>query len=203
MNRFTEEDIRSTQRVIMDNTICEAALLLKTVTELAFKEINEYQEKIESSSTVSSTSSPELPTPLHCDEARYFESKCQDMPRLRTVSECSPFLNATKFSDFEPGPLHPPPLLLSCSNQQNIQPIFTTVKQSSNSSISKPSTLITNLNQNLPPIKHLILFPARKTLSEKKAKGNYVGMHTPHKLKGVLQHKFNWKKFPEVWILMI
>jgi hypothetical protein len=186
----------------MDNTICEAAFLLRTMTEMAFKEMNENKDSVERASSIPSNSSQDLLISSHCDECQHSVTKSPEGPRIRTVSICSPTFGAKSLLDFEPTPLLPPPMLLCSSNQQNIQPIYSTGRVCSQASFCGPSILGKSLDQDYSSLKRVALAPFRKVRSGTKLKSKYVGMHTTSKLRGVLRHKFNWKKFPEVRLLI-
>lgn len=198
-----------TRRFSAEVSLEEAASLLQQVAHLASAEVshdldndNDTIERstrrcLFSNSFSFPETSPEQDSPHLCSA------------RMRTVSISShsvdissPLCTSTLLAAV-PAPLSPPPLTLFSPSRTAtcIGPLRHPLLRA----ISPPPTApkrplrhpkICNLGPTLRHVHHAVSSSELVTPLTKKQK--YVGTTTPHIVRGILRHKFSWKKFPEV-----
>lgn len=202
-----DEESLYSRRFTADVSLEEAASLLQQVAHLASAEVShdlDYEtiekstrRSLFSNSVSSLETSPEQDSPQLCPT------------RTRTVSISSQSVDASsplctsKLLGAAPAPLSPPPLTLFSPSRTvtSVGPLRHPLLHA----ISPPQTAskrplrlptISNLGPTLRHVQHAVSSSELDAPSSRKQK--YVGTTTPHKVRGILRHKFSWKKYPEV-----
>ena len=202
-NPFPHDESSCTGRFTTDVSVEEAASLLQEIAHLASAEVGHVVDLLSAdglarrqmlSNCISTSETyPQKDSPALCER------------RLRTVSISSQSAQSPLCTPpvlgVVPSPLSPPPLTLFSPSRMAtcnvpllfaIQPTRTAPRHALRlPSLCNLSSALHHVHHSAPP-SELQIEPSRRL--------TYVGTTTPEKLKGILRHKFSWKKHPEVRI---
>ena len=204
-NPFLHDESSCTGRFTTDVSVEEAASLLQKVAHLASAEL---RHDVDHSAIDGLTTRQIDSTPFSSPETypnKDSSALCER--RLRTVSISSQSVSSPictpRVLSVVPSPLSPPPMTLYSPTVPCITPLrhpvlraITRLPTAPKHALRFPS--VCNLGPALRHVQHSA--SSSEIDMELQRRPKYVGSTTPHKLKGILRHKFSWKKHPEVRI---